>query len=256
MLMGDLFRSFVVRHNLIKTGEPSRKIFIAATPRSGSSLLARSLEASALAGYACEFLNSINVIYAEACKCPDFSVRKYLNLTSKSFQSLNGVFSIKGMYDSFIQYTDIFSSYDFIYIERKNKIEQGISVFKLSKNEAGNSKAAAKAILHSGDYSFDEISGHIYSSCYYNALWKKYFRDKNINPVNVVYEDFIQDISGTISQVIKETLNVDFSPDDSIPPLIHKQADSLSEYYYNRYRYELKEKGHVLADIAFNELYR
>jgi len=254
MLLDDVLRNFLEKYNLTKSEEPSKRYFIAATPRCGSTLLAKLLGSLDIAGYPGEYLSEDDILFAAASACIDFDIERYMKILERVLQSQNGIFGIKEMYYRFIHHEKMFYLYNYIYIERRNKIEQGVSLFKLTKTGKSHSELEEKKKLHSFDYSFDEISACIKLLCVQNALWWKYFRKKGISPAIIIYEDFIHDISGTVSRILKEVMNIsDYNPENIPPPPINKQADGLSEYYYNRYIYELKEKGNAFSKIAFSE---
>ncbi|QYJ17260.1 hypothetical protein Rxycam_03102 [Rubrobacter xylanophilus DSM 9941] len=78
----------------------------------------------------------------------------------------------------------------------------------------------------------------------HNAAWRNFFRGCGVEPVEVVYEDFVRDYEGTVVRVVRE-LGIP-TPEGVrvVRPRMRRQSDGLSEEWARRY---LEIRGAVSA---------
>jgi len=85
--------------------------------------------------------------------------------------------------------------------------------------------------------------------------WHSVFEQSRIEPLEIAYEDFIEDFNGTIGTVL-EFLGVGTQADAaSLSPRLFKQGDAVSEawveeYLHRRDSIELESVGAPLSDPA------
>ena len=218
-------------------GAPKQTYIIAAAGRDGSSLLSDLLYQTEVAGAPVEFLHTNDKgLYKRARNCSDFSMDKYIELIIANTTTPNGVFGDKDFYYRHLFFNFPFDKYNpkYIYLSRRDKIRQGISLYKARMSGKWNSLGITSRELTEDDFSYEQISRRISWVTAQDAAWLQFFKQRNITPCHVIYEEFIEDMGGTVSRVLKETLNIDF-PSEKVPAsILEKQSDELSEYFYKR----------------------
>ena len=91
------------------------------------------------------------------------------------------------------------------------------------------------------EYDFERIDALVQEIVRREAAWQDFFRQQNVLPLTVVYEDFVGDCEGTILLLL-EHLGVDAPKDLSLRLAkcsFQKQASSISDEWVRRY---LEEK--------------
>ena len=68
----------------------------------------------------------------------------------------------------------------------------------------------------------------------------EFFSDGGISPLNIFYEDFVQNYEETIRTIL-DYLELDSTSAAISPPALIKTADSISEEWVQRFREERQE---------------
>lgn len=221
--------------------------------RSGSTLLADILTNTKIAGNVDEYLRES----LENCnKFDNEHYPKYI-LNNLSFNaSENGVSGVKMMWENFeylIQklhkyYCDlnlsdyellnkVFPNVKFIYINRKSKLRQAVSLDKAIqtstwyiKREKSN-RIKIKRYIMSPKF----ITKAIENLRKQDQNWENFFMINNIKPFRIVYEDFHNNYENIICNCIIY-LDLDNNKFSLNPPTIQKQSGFLTNlwfvYYY------------------------
>lgn len=66
---------------------------------------------------------------------------------------------------------------------------------------------------------------------------QEFFAEGGITPLNIYYEDFIQNYQGTVRTIL-DYLELDSKSTTIAPPALTKLADSVSEEWAQRFREE------------------
>jgi len=136
----------------------------------------------------------------------------------------------------------VFPNHKHIFMTRRNKIRLAVSWWKAIQSEEWHLPTGEqrKASDLSNAYSFDAIN-HLYNECSMReAGIQEFFTEGNITPLNIFYEDFIQNYEGTVRTIL-DYLEVD-SPSVTIaPPELTKLADDISEEWAQRFREERQD---------------
>ncbi|MBC8501290.1 MAG: sulfotransferase domain-containing protein, partial [DPANN group archaeon] len=126
----------------------------------------------------------------------------------------------------------VFPNVHYIFLKRNNNVKQAISLFKAQKTDIW-----AKTKEHDShdltlSYNFDGILQALKSIKYEEKSWTNFFRENDIKPLTLIYEDFIKDFDKTIITIFK-FLDVKVPTNFSLPkPKYKKLADNLSEEWY------------------------
>jgi LPS sulfotransferase NodH len=70
---------------------------------------------------------------------------------------------------------------------------------------------------------------------------QEFFAEDNITPLNIFYEDFIQEYEGTVRKIL-DYLELDSRSVTIAPPALTKLVDAVSEEWVQRFR-EQRQKG-------------
>lgn len=230
--------------------------------RNGSTLLCKALEQTGVAGKPLELFN----ITEEESLCGHYGVNTYAELKEKLWSlgsTPNGVMAVKhSLYTSRHQqisielkqltsekkwsereiWDDMFPNCTHIFITRRNKVRQTVSWWKAINDGIWHKH-------HIDDNHTDESLQGKYNSNALHHLLKEtilrecaiqeYFDQENINPLTIVYEDFILDYENTIHKVLG-FLELEHHGITISPPPLHKTATDFSEEWVQRFRAELQ----------------
>lgn len=234
--------------------------------RNGSTLLCKGLEQTGIAGQPGEFFN----ISDDSSFAEHYGISSWEDLREHLWQlgaSANGVFGIKHSWmtnryrkllaeihqlkglpadslNSQELLADLFPNCRHIYLTRRNKIRQAVSWWKAIQDQnwhlaPGQSQQDEQA-FYDKHYDFDALHHLFRGATLRECAIQAYFSAYNIQPLTLVYEDFIQDFPGTIQQVI-DCLEIDYDELTLPTPFYQRTATAGSEQWVQRFRRELQE---------------
>ncbi len=260
-LFDDLFVNFMAQTNLLQASDcnfrkPTVSYGILTLPRSGSTFLCHLLTATEVAGYPIEHL-----------RVPAFTLAKYCNfdhirLLRTLFThriSLNGVFGTKFI-SHFLQDFEtletglekIFSSFDkYIYLLRKDKLAQAISILLAEKTEVWhidnqnimlNYQDELESIVID-DELLDEVNQKLYFIGQQQEYIDKVLKTYQISPLVIEYENLVEDVEDNIQKIL-DYLEISTLPGTikNLEYTIKKMGSDLSLKIAEAYRekYEIK----------------
>ena len=126
----------------------------------------------------------------------------------------------------------------FIYLRRRNKLRQAISLARTDQdglyllfddNEASRKKKAY--------YDSDQISRFLILLTSQDQLWQSFFEGNEIKPHMIWYEDLVDDYIAVMSQAVNY---LDLPSMNMKKPPSKKQADNISDEWYDRFLNENK----------------
>jgi trehalose 2-sulfotransferase len=247
---------------------PYTSYFIYATPRSGSYLLCEALTNTGLAGNPTEYFgrNQIRTLWKrEGCvNYADWLAKiKHMGTTP------NGVFGAKVIWLNFedlIDYlrevpgyeklsvqtllTTVFPNLHAIWIKRRDTVRQAVSYSKALQTQAwvelsnGDASGGRSQLVPEVTFDFQTIDRLARSLVKDEEEMQQYFTIWGIEPLTVVYEDFIQTYEETALRIL-DFLHI------TVPAnlvfgkrVMQKQANMQSEEWVQRY-YQLKQEQEV-----------
>jgi LPS sulfotransferase NodH len=122
---------------------------------------------------------------------------------------------------------------------RRNKVRLAVSWWKAIQSDEWHVPAnePRTSVDLSDKYSFDAIN-HLYNECSMReAGIQEFFAEGGITPLNIFYEDFIQNYEETVRTILNY-LELDSKSVLIAPPALTKLADSVSEEWAQRFREE------------------
>ena len=247
--------------------QPTKSYRIWFSQRNGSTLLCKGLESTGIAGKPGEYFNLMRT----DSLCAEYEVAQYEALRTKLWNlgtSQNGVFGIKHSYmtyrsetinkevatlqgysytkDSNVQelFSDLFPNCKHIFLTRRNKIRQAVSWWKAINDQVWHME---QGHTHRNDpsfyeekYNFDALSHLFKEAALRECSIQAYFTQYNIQPLTLVYEDFIKDFEGTIRTIV-DYLEIDVDNFPIAPFFYKKTANEQSEQWVQRFRADLQQ---------------
>lgn len=238
---------------------PSLSYTIWFTQRTGSTLLYKAIESTGVAGVPREWFNCPPDLLTTYKKADHAELQEYLyNLGCTS----NGVFGISHSFyePHFSQLTEtlrsfpaagtatigrtalwenIFPNHRHIFMTRRNKVRLAVSWWKAIQSGEWHvpTNEPRTPVDLSDKYSFDAIN-HLYNECSMReAGIQEFFTEGGITPLNIFYEDFIQNYEGIVRTIL-DYLELDSTSVTISPPALSQLADTISEEWTQRFREE------------------
>lgn len=225
-------------------GKLSCRYLICSTERSGSSLLADMLSNTGMAGRPMEYFNKLYVDTWNAGASP--SLEAYLSHLQQRRTTPNGIFGVKAHLRQVLRVLGeqplqklpgLFRQFDkFIYIERRNKLAQAVSLARARSTGLWNSKyashippAQAEPQFNPGTISraLDDIIGE-------NKDWQNLIASHGLDVRKLFYEDLAADPQGTVSTIV-EWLGGDITALPQVATSLSRQRDRHSDDFAARF---------------------
>lgn len=137
----------------------------------------------------------------------------------------------------------LFPGARYVHVERRDRIRQAVSYWNADHTRQwsvhrGEEPAPAAAPEYDAD-GIDTWYDRIDAG---EAGWAAFFDRSGIEPIRVVYEDFVRDYALNVVSLARQ-LGVTLAPDDVAPPRLLVQADERSEATVDRYRADRRHRG-------------
>ncbi|MCY4464728.1 MAG: Stf0 family sulfotransferase [Chloroflexi bacterium] len=231
-----------------------RSYFICFTVRSGSSLLCQLLTDTGLAGRPQErFYHSISPDNPRGDPIADYHA--YIAGALYSDSTANGIFGSKiggGYWSDFARrLLDIgtladlplrealdrcFPDLRYIHLTRRNKARQAVSHWLAI--QSGRWSSRQTVTNPAPQYDFAAIDTLLQELAFREAVWADYFADNGIIPLQLVYEDFVQQMDATILRIL-DFLDIQRPADFQVPAARHQPVGGeLAEQWTQRFRQE------------------
>lgn len=216
------------------------RYIICSTQRSGSSLLCHLLRHSRVLGRPGETI-VLGKLEAIAKERGESDLLKLARDIVQEHATPNGVSGVKLHFHQFEQLRaelgiyNIFEEVKWIYIDRKNLIEQAVSLAKARQTREFSSKHAK---LNQAVYDKDSIISAGRFLAEEKSLWEWFFASMQIEPLRLYYEDLLDDVSineqvGKVCDLLGQKLNREVKLEDVG---IKKQADEESDQWVSNYK--------------------
>ena len=242
--------------------KPETSYTIWFSQRTGSTLLAQTLASTGVAGNPGEWLLETS---GDREREGVLNPEDYRRMIWQKGSTPNGVCGVKlSFFEPFITETisifstlpefrnkraslgeiwdQVFPNCRHIFMTRRNKIRLAVSWWKaIQSGEWHRQKGAkpAEADLANA-YSFEAINHLLVESVFREAGIQSFFAEVGIQPLTIVYEDFIADYTGTVQSVLAY-LGLDWHNIQIGKPETTKLADALSDEWVQRFRQERQQ---------------
>jgi len=241
---------------------------IASVQRSGTHLLCSILRSTGMAGSPEEyFLSKPGEAWEKRWGAP--SRAAYVRHILGQNTAANGVFGTVVMWSYFERMLQmlqeipayktlngaqllaaVFCEPKYIWMRRRNHVEQAVSWAMACQTgvwaQIGEEKLQPRAVPKFDFKVIDEWCNRIAA---HEAGWENYFRENQIEPLILFYEDVAASHRAAAERVL-EFLGLPFPPDLVIPPpAVEKQATRISEEWATRYLKQKRGKTGTLTRI-------
>jgi LPS sulfotransferase NodH len=228
---------------------------ICATQRSGSTLLCHLLASTGKAGNPKEYLLPT---YKSKVPFDEENYVQYVRGNLNAYASENGVSGVKMMENNFSELLerlrnsdefgaksnmeivhDVFPGVQFIFISRKNKVRQAISLSRAEQSdrwEKHSSLTSSTANKNKFAITPFYIKSAINRAIEREEIWKKFFQENGIVPYTINYEELVKAKSSHIHKIL-EFLEISNAFKTVVTsPTLKKQADFYTEFLIIYYR--------------------
>jgi LPS sulfotransferase NodH len=224
---------------------PHVSFIVCALPRSGSSLLCELLAATELAGAPSEVFDR-NQMQEYRRVWSAHTLDDYLTALTAKKTSPNGVFGIKAHYHQLVEtfgdteltrvspadLGNVFPDLRLVYISRLDHVRQAVSFARATQTEQWTSAHDAAT---TPTYDREQIGSLLEWIEREELAWEVFFDESEAPLFRVVYEDFVEAIEETTTDVLR-FLDVDLPPKFELPtPTIGRQADEINDEWAARY---------------------
>lgn len=213
---------------------------IAASPRSGSQLLGGLLASTGVAGFPTEHFNPWHMGDATNFFPDDLLYGgDHIQKQIERHMTPNGVFGSKAHFLQVVNFVGLDclerlypTPLKYISLRRRDFTRQGISLARAVQTNSYNSdmQPAREPV-----YNFYQILQCIREVRVDAKGWETYFQQRGIEPLRIVYEDFVADQLGTLKRMF-DFLEIAIPSDFQMPvPQLKRQADSLTDLWTEKF---------------------
>ena len=236
-----------------KMKPPHKSYLICATPRSGSSLLCEALQNTGLAGNPDEYFGPMHVQRWNE-RWQTRSVQAYVKKAISFSQGETDVVGMKIMRLYWQNFMDDlrhaaddeelsefellhhwFPNLQFIFITRRDKVRQAISWLKFLQGSAWHWTDTKPQQLKDLEFKPEIIQEFIVQTTAHETAWLKFFRENNVTPFTVVYEEFVHSYEKTAKEILN-FLKITYPPNLNFRKRqLKQQADALTDIWVQQY---------------------
>lgn len=260
-----------------------RSYVIASLPRSGSTLLARALWDTGVAGAPGEYFNPRHMadffrrwgrvrpsavarlvlagprVWQQSGTWRSLSIPDYVRALKRHRTGPNGVFGVKLHYrhlqQSFLEpghdVDELLEQPRWIWLVRRDHVGQAISYVRALQTDAWREDAGARGEIH---YDFERIARRLEDLRARERAWEHWLAEHGIEPLRLVYEGFVASYASTVRTVLRYLEIAEASAVTVPPPPLRRQADALSEDWGERFRRDAARRGRRILDEPFAPL--
>jgi LPS sulfotransferase NodH len=236
---------------------PHTTYLIFFTPRSGSYLLCEALTTSGLAGFPAEYFGA-NQADRLGKSWHVTGQADYLATLFRHRSTANGVFGAKVTWRHFGVFVDrsrdiehcralqpavlasaLLPNLRYVWLTRRDKLRQAISYSKALQTGVWNANGPDVADRPALQYDRASITTVLQATRNDEVQTREYFSANDINPLTIVYEEFVSRYEGTCRDVL-QYLGVQPADEFRLPsPTLTQQRDVLTEEWVQRYEEDM-----------------
>lgn len=231
---------------------PLRKSYIvASSPRCGSTFFCKELWETGVLGAPAEYINYRNrptakmIGYRMVERLDAATPAEYFAKLLACRTTRNGIFGLKthfehfeAAYEAFPDMLNVLAPVTFIYIERKNRVAQAVSLAKALQTDSWTSLNDRK--VGSLKYDRDLIAKCIVRIEQQTRAWLRWFEHNRIEPFVVTYEELAADKAAVIRSVLQLLGAQSDEPEPVKVPTIEKESDNTNKEWIARFEEEMK----------------
>jgi LPS sulfotransferase NodH len=243
---------------------PSLSYLICCAERTGSTLLGDALIGTGIAGRPRSYFNRVAHFNPRMQRILGNAKNDdgYLDRVIAAATTPNGVFGAKVHWEHFLNLIDKaerglqaragtlkaprperlrahFPDLRYVWLVRRNAVARAISHYRVKKTDRWQLDSKSVTDDTGGDgepgFDFDEIAAFVRLGEAEDAHWRELFQEHKIFPLELIYEELVQDLAGSVRRVL-QFLEIPVEDIQVPPPTLRKQADDRSREWEARYR--------------------
>ena len=244
--------------------QPTLSYLICCAERTGSTLLGNALIGTGIAGRPRSYFNRVAHYNPRMQRILGNAKDDdgYLDRVIAAATTPNGVFSAKVHWEHFLNLVaktersplacqgtvpvsmperlrGHFPDLRYIWLVRRNAVARAISHYRVKKTNRWqlDSRWVTDDTGGEGEpgFDFDEIAAFVRIGEAEDVRWQQYFQEHNISPLELIYEEMVQDLEGAVRRVLG-FLGICAENVNMPPPTLRRQADDQSREWEARFR--------------------
>jgi len=236
-----------------KATTPTKFYVVCSTPRSGSTLLTRALWRCGRMGAPHEYFNLQTVLFRMQMRFQCDSIYKYTDEVMRLRTGPNGVFAVKLHQEHWHTFWYcgrfiLFKGLKYIRIRRRDRLAQAVSLTIARQTGQWTHDVPAKA---EAKYDFHMLRRALYDLDIQERGWDAMFAERKVKPLDLVYEDFRNDLDGCVAEVCRF---VGVDPDAPAEPLaipeLERQSTADNKAWAQRFQQDMVRWRKIQAKQA------
>ncbi len=245
---------------------PKISYWIWFTPRTGSTLLCKGLESTGVAGKPGEFfdlpeenslsnyhhVNTYEALWEKLWResvTPNGILGVKYSLYRSSYDKLAGeIISLRNLTGitplDWQVWSDLFPDCRHIFLSRRNKVRLAVSWWKaIQDNQWHRKKEKVPKYgpdFYEGKYNFNALLHLLKESNLREAATQEFFDYNGIQPLTIIYEDFVCHYKETITSILRH-LGLQDEAVSIAPKFYAPTADAVTEEWVQRFRGDLQK---------------
>jgi LPS sulfotransferase NodH len=224
---------------------PTRTVLLAATPRTGSSLLGHALAATGRCGVPFEYFNPVHM-KAILDRTGLRTVDVYVRWLKRHRTTPNGVFGLKAHYDQWapaidggaVDWRRSFGPMQVVWLTRADRVRQATSYARAAQSRAWHADLEDQ---QAPEYHFGLIFKHLRASMNSQRQWLIWLKNAGIQSIPVEYLELRDNYSATVGRVLRALGLDDGTPVP--PPMLQRMERPEPREWAVRFREEAVGKG-------------
>lgn len=224
--------------------DPKHILVLASSYRCGSTFVSTSLWETGLCGAPWEYFNYENVVDVLKARLGVTETDDYIEALLKKRTTRNGVFSVKAHFYHFDdvwnrspRWRSLQNNMQFLYINRKNKVAQAVSMAKALQDNAWSAFMEPRQVPLF--YSKDLIERCLQEVMTQTEAWWAWFDEHGIEPFVVDYDEFVRDHKNGVERILK-WLGIEAGNTEKISiPVLERQSGKINAEWEQRFVVEM-----------------
>lgn len=185
---------------------PLANYLICTHPRSGSNFLCELLASTGKMGEPAEYFHEANMQRSGLSVRNKDDIVARFDFVKRQKSSANGVFGIKLFFFDLeslrgSRIFNHFGNFQFIFLERRDKLLQAISIRKAL--HSGQLRSDTEAARPQAEYDYEDIRLRLLRSLRADQNWLSFFRLNGIDPVICIYEQLALEPESNVDRIAK-----------------------------------------------------
>lgn len=218
-------------------------------PRSGSNYFCQLLNSTGRLGHPAEYFHAGHLKSLGMSADDARDMRRQMDHFHGSMATPNGVLAAKMFWFDFqrlakMGLANVFKDYEFVFLERRDKLGQAISIRKARLTGKLTSEMHLPSVAV--DFDFEDIRLRLLRLIRAENSWRAFFQENAIRPVHCVYEVLVGNPQAAVDSVAQAVGLRDVASVDAARITLRIQRDASSAAWRERFMDLAREADPVL----------